>query len=167
MSSATDLLGDWAGGSPLGEARVAAFEDEHGVRLPEPYRTFVASVADGAAGPPHCGLVRLGEPAEPNGHAVEVGWLRESFPLVEAWIWEGSVPLDVPTIERVHRSGILPLGTDGDGMDYVLVVSGGARGQVWMVTGEGALPVASDFGSWMRGEVLPDAEWTLEARRSM
>jgi len=160
-----DLLGDWAGGDPLGEARVAAFENEHGVRLPEPYRTFVASVADGAAGPPAFGLVRVGEAAGPNGHAVGPGSLRESFPLLETWIWEGSEPLDSPVVERVHRSGILPLGTDGDGMDYVLVVTGQARGQVWMVTGEGALPVAAEFGRWMRGEVLPGPEWTLEARQ--
>ena len=165
MSSAPDLLGDWAGDSPLGEAGVAAFEDEHGVRLPEPYRTFVASIADGAAGPPYYGLVRLGQPAGSNGHAVEVGSLREAFPLTETWIWEGSEPWDSPLIDRVHRSGILPLGTDGDGMDYVLVVTGEARGQVWMVTGEGALPVASDFGNWMIGEVIHDAEWTLDARR--
>jgi hypothetical protein len=64
----------------------------------------------------------------------------------------------------VRRSGTLPLGTDGDGMDYALVVTGPARGQVWMLTDVGATPVADDFGAWIAGRLRPDAEWTLSAR---
>ena len=72
---------------------------------------------------------------------------------------------DDAKVAAVHRSGILPLGTDGDGMDYVLVVTGLARGQAWMVTDVGATPIAADFGRWMTGDVLPDGEWTLSNRR--
>ena len=106
----------------------------------------------------------MGEPTQGGGHRIEPGSLREPFPLSEPWIWEGSAFPDTASIERVHRFGTLPLGTDGDGMDYVLVVTGDARGQVWMITGEGAVPVASDFGKWLAGDVFPEATWTLDAR---
>ena len=69
---------------------------------------------------------------------------------------------DSAVLEEVQRAGTLPLGTDGDGMDYVLVVMGEARGQVWMLTGEGALPVASDFAAWILRDYFPDARWLLD-----
>ena len=155
----------WRYGPPLGEAAVAAFETEHGIRLPEAYRRFATSIGDGADGPPHYGLVRLGQAAGITGHEIAPGSLSEPFPLTDSWIWEDDPSAVDAKVAAVHRSGILPLGTDGDGMDYVLVVTGPSRGQVWMVTGEGATPISADFGRWMAGDVLPDAEWTLRNRR--
>ncbi|MFF0298386.1 hypothetical protein ACFYST_33605 [Kitasatospora sp. NPDC004614] len=61
-----------------------AFEAEHGVVLPEPYRTFVAEIADGSpVGPPFYGLVPVAE--------LPAGWgtnrrklvLARAFPLEE------------------------------------------------------------------------------------
>jgi hypothetical protein len=53
---------------------VHAFEAEHGIVLPEPYRTFVAETADGSSsGPPEYGFVSLS--AVPEGR---VGWVRHS-----------------------------------------------------------------------------------------
>jgi hypothetical protein len=41
---------------------------------------------------------------------------------------------------------------------------GEARGQVWMLTGEGALPVARDFAAWILRDYFPDARWLLDNR---
>src|SRR6516162_3130730 len=38
-------------GTPLGWEAVHAFEEQQGIVLPEPYRTCVAEITDGAAGP--------------------------------------------------------------------------------------------------------------------
>ena len=146
-----------------------AFEASHRVKLPEPYRTFVVSVANGAIGPPHYGLVGFGEPAwEGAGQRLTAESLQRPFPLTVAWLWDGNEDdsdEDVLTrIEEVHRAGTLPLGTDGDGMDYALIVTGASRGEVWMLSGEFALPVARDFGDWIRRKYLPDAKWLLDNR---
>ena len=163
--SVTNTEATWRHGPPLGEDVVAIFEAEHGIRLPEPYRTFVATIGDGADGPPHYGLLPLGQASDTDSHPVAAGSLREPFPLTDSWVWEGDSSADDAEVESVHLSGILPLGTDGDGMDYVLVVTGPARGQVWLITGEGAVPVAADFAKWMAGDVVPGAQWTLQDRR--
>jgi hypothetical protein len=95
------------------------------------------------------------------------GALGQPLPLVDTWVWEGQA-LDEASERRlddVHNSGTLPLGTDGDGMDYVLVVTGPARGQLWMLADVGAIQVADDFRAWVEGRLLPDAEWTLRARK--
>jgi hypothetical protein len=159
----------WRLGAPLTESAVLSFEASHGVELPEAYRKFVLNVANGALGPPFYSLVPLGEPAWANSaYRVTSDSLKRPFPLTAAWIWEGNENLDdekvFGRIEEVGRAGILPLGTDGDGMDYVLVVMGEARGQVWMLTGEGALPVARDFAAWILRDYFPDARWLLDNR---
>ena len=137
--------------------------------LPTPYRAFVIRTANGAVGPPHYGLVALGKAAGHNSyHIVRPGSLAQPFPLTEFWLWDGTDDLQDPTnIERhrgAHEFGTLPLGTDGDGMDYVLVVTGVARGQVWMLSGEFAMPVSQDFEAWILGDYLPDARWLLDSR---
>jgi hypothetical protein len=78
----------WRRDAPLGEGPVAEFEAEHAIRLPEPYRTFVVSIANGAQGPPSSGLVGLGEPASIGqpAHTVVPGGLRRPFPLVDTWV---------------------------------------------------------------------------------
>jgi hypothetical protein len=49
-------------------------------------------------------------------------------------------------------------------MDYVLVVTGVARGQVWMLSGEFATPVAMDFEAWILRDYFADARWLLDFR---
>ncbi|GAA3497292.1 hypothetical protein GCM10019016_043930 [Streptomyces prasinosporus] len=141
---------DDGGESALGWEAVHAFEAEHGVVLPEPYRTFVAEVTDGSySGPPDHGLLSLAEvPGDWGGGARERD-LGEPFPLTEAWLWEdGPDPSDDgdELLDRVRRHGSVVLGTDGCGMDWHLVVSGPHRGHVWMISDVGAAPFGAEFG---------------------
>ena len=155
----------WRFGPPIERAQIQEFEAAHGIQLPEPYRSFLISKANGASGPPTLGLLRLEQSVVAHGAGPANRSLADPFPLTEAWLWEGREEApDQARLQAVLSHGTLALGTDGDGMDYVLVVTGPARGQVWMITGEGALPIASDFARWMHGEVLPDAQWTLSGR---
>ncbi|MFE1319788.1 SMI1/KNR4 family protein [Kitasatospora phosalacinea] len=99
------------------------FEAEHGAVLPEPYRTFVAEIADGSpAGPPGQGPVGL-----------TVGW-----------IWEDDEETPEEELDarvgEVCNHGPIVLGTDGCGMYWLLVVTGPHRGRVWCVTDVGATP---------------------------
>jgi len=131
------------GASALGWEAVHAFEEEHGVVLPEPYRTFVAEVSDGSfQGPPEYGLAGLAESAKGQD-------LGRPFPLAEAWIWEddeGGHEDPDAVVEQVVHQGSLNLGTDGCGMDWHLVVTGPHRGHIWQVTDVGALPFGAEFG---------------------
>jgi hypothetical protein len=138
------------GASALGWEAVHAFEAEHGVVLPEPYRTFVAEVADGSyAGPPDYGLVGLAELPRDRGGDRSERDLSRPFPLTESWLWEDdprpAEEID-PLLEPVFNDGSIVLGTDGCGMDWHLVVTGPHRGHVWLVTGEGATPFGAEFG---------------------
>ncbi|MFJ6986049.1 MULTISPECIES: SMI1/KNR4 family protein [unclassified Streptomyces] len=142
---------------PLGWAAVRAFEAEHGVVLPEPYRTFVAEIADGSAsGPPEYGFLPLAElPSDWDGEA-DVRSLSSPFPLTEAWMWEDEDddgPESVAdgedvdaVLDRVHGDGSVVLGTDGCAMNWHLVVTGPHRGQIWMITDVGAVPFGAPYG---------------------
>ncbi|MGX4734567.1 SMI1/KNR4 family protein [Kitasatospora griseola] len=140
-----------ANGAALGWAGVHAFEAQHGVVLPEPYRTFVAEIADGSAeGPPTYGLVPLAELPKDWGGGRPERVLGRPFPLTGTWLWEDDE--DTPeeeldeAIEPVFNDGSIVLGTDGCGMYWHLVVTGEHRGHIWLVTGEGASPFGDAFG---------------------
>ncbi|MFI0448186.1 SMI1/KNR4 family protein [Actinomadura sp. 6N118] len=134
---------------PLGWDAVRAFETEHAIVLPEPYRTFVAEICDGAAqGPPDYGLLPLA--------AVPGDWrdldqrvLARPFPLTQPWLWEDDPrPAEKiqAAIEQVYDHGTIVLGTDGCAMYWHLVVTGPHRGHVWNICGEGAQPFGAEFG---------------------
>ncbi|MFF4343258.1 SMI1/KNR4 family protein [Kitasatospora sp. NPDC001540] len=139
------------GADALGWAAVHAFEAEHGVVLPEPYRTFVAEITDGSyTGPPDHGLVGLAElPSDWGGDPAERG-LARPFPLTEGWLWEDDEEIPEEEVDarvgRVRNDGSVVLGTDGCGMYWHLVVTGPHRGHVWCVTDVGATPFGAEFG---------------------
>lgn len=160
----------------LGWEGVRAFEARHGVVLPEPYRTFVAEIADGSfTGPPDHGMVPLAAMPNDWGAGRPERVLVEPFPLTEPWFWEAEEPhpsadLDA-RIEEVFDHGTVVLGTDGCGMYWHLVVTGPHRGHIWLITGEGAAPFGAEFGfttaecgfagwvrHWSAGEPWFDAE---------
>ncbi|MFK3984149.1 SMI1/KNR4 family protein [Micromonospora sp. NPDC050397] len=139
------------GESALGWEAVRAFEAEQGIVLPEPYRTFVAEITDGSyAGPPEYGLVGLTELPDDWGDDRPERVLSRPFPLTSAWLWEDDPRPTEETktlLEQVFNDGSIVLGTDGCGMYWHLVVTGPHRGQVWFISGEGAVPFGASFGS--------------------
>ncbi|MEU6803581.1 SMI1/KNR4 family protein [Streptomyces neyagawaensis] len=136
---------------PAGWEAVRSFEAEHGILLPEPYRTFVAEICDGLrAGPPYYGLLPLADiPSDWGSHRPERR-LAEPFPLTEAWPWEDeggegdeetlSEQEFEARLDPVFDHGSLLLGTDGCGMYWHLIVTGPQRGHIWQIAGEGAFP---------------------------
>jgi hypothetical protein len=141
---------DDEGESALGWDAVRAFEAEHGIVLPEPYRTFVAEVTDGSySGPPEYGLLPVAELPDDWGDDGQERDLSKPFPLTEAWLWEddpeGGDDED-ELIERVYTDGSIVLGTDGCAMNWHLVVSGPHRGHVWLISDVGAVPFGAEFG---------------------
>ncbi|MFH9733917.1 SMI1/KNR4 family protein [Streptomyces sp. NPDC017260] len=135
--------------SPLGWEELRAWERRHKVVLPEPYRTFVAEIANGTGdGPPEeGGLVALG--AKPDSWTVwEADWWPSSqpfdgaaarvpaqpFPLEEVWEWEYDYyddALHSAPLHQTYQHGSVLLGTDGPGEYWLLVVTGPQRGRVW------------------------------------
>ena len=59
------------------------------------------------------------------------------------------------------RHGCIFLGTDGCGMDWILIVNGPERGNVWMVCGEGVLPTVPkrDFLTWYEDWLVGVDNW--------
>jgi hypothetical protein len=135
-------------GLPLGWEGVHAFEAEHGVVLPEPYRTFVAEIRDGSgSGPPSYGLLPLGQ--LPKGPYRPDRDLARPFPLTEPWVWEDDPrpyqELEV-MLDPVYNQGSIVLGTDGCAMYWHLIVTGAHRGHVWNICDVGAQPFGAEFG---------------------
>ncbi|MCX4846278.1 SMI1/KNR4 family protein [Streptomyces sp. NBC_00893] len=150
-----------SGGAPLGWDAVRAFEAQHGIVLPEPYRTCVAEMSDGCEqGPPDFGLIPLAELPRDWGAGRAERQLALPFPLTEKWIWDTDEDLDpnegVPS--SVFDHGSIVLGTDGCGMYWHLIVTGPQRGHVWWISGEGAYPFSGDgssgdgsgFAAWVK-----------------
>jgi hypothetical protein len=135
-------------GPPLTERDVQAFEVMHGIDLPEPYRWFLTNVGNGGNGPPGYDLAPLNdarcERGEPNPS------IARPYPLTEPWLWEDDEDPDDDLIDAAYSYGRVWLGTDGCGGQWVLIVKGEARGEVWFVCGEGAGPAEprQDFLEW-------------------
>ena len=133
-------------GPPLGWHRVAEFESQCGVVLPEPYRSFVATIGDGCTdGPPHYGLAALGQDVNEQVR-FEPERLARPFPLTAQWIWENDPDPDEARYHAVWGDGLLWLGTEGCSMYWALVISGEHRGHIWDVADVGAQPYGQPFG---------------------
>ncbi|WP_405553344.1 SMI1/KNR4 family protein [Streptomyces sp. NBC_01171] len=136
---------------PAGWEAVRAFEAEHGIVLPEPYRTFVAEICDGLrAGPPYCGLLPLAQTPSDWGSGRPERLLAEPFPLTATWLWEEdeeSLPEEEfeARLAPVFDHGSLLLGTDGCGLYWHLIVTGPQRGHVWMIAENGAIPFGTSL----------------------
>src|SRR6185369_645346 len=117
---------DWIWNPPLPEATVAAFEREHGVRLPEEYRSLITTIANGGAGPFY-GLFPLGETDEgPASDFFDV--LSRPFPHTAAWN-----DLSDKFQERYFApvDGAIPICHMGCAIRIWLVVAGPEAGKLW------------------------------------
>ncbi|KES03112.1 hypothetical protein BU52_32180 [Streptomyces toyocaensis] len=161
---------------PLGWESIQAWERRHGVVLPEPYRTFVAGIANSTdLGPPdEGGLLPVGE--KPDSWAVWEAdrWMSpkpfdgttarvpgQPFPLKEEWQWEYDYydhTLHSSLLHQTHQHGSVLLGSDRPGEYWTLVVTGPQRGLVWWLRDGSAAPYADsppdqpegDFLHWVR-----------------
>jgi hypothetical protein len=111
---------------PSTEAEVDRFEREHGVRLPPDYRAYITRVTDGGSGPATVSGLR-------SLHATPM--LSADFPYSRA---------RVTGLTLACRHGRLKLGDHGCGMEWILIVAGKSRGQIWQEYEEGVVP-------WRRG----------------
>lgn len=133
------------------EGQIKAFEQRHGIRLPEDYRLFLMKVGNGGEGPPYYGLLSLGEvPERYDRSAADVlKNLHKPFPLTTYWVWEDEQE-QKPELHEAINHGNLVLGTDGCAMYWLLIITGPEHGQIWPRADVGIQPCAprGEFLSW-------------------
>lgn len=143
-------------GSPLTEAEVVAFEQDHSVTLPDSYRRFLLEIGDGGAGP-YYGLYRLygeGMRADDREDRTMPGHLATPFPHVDHWnavtFGPDSVMDEFEYEEPKWSAGSLNIAHFGCGAFFRLVITGAARGQVWFDdrAADGGLTPGPDFHDW-------------------
>ncbi|HEU4559460.1 MAG TPA: hypothetical protein VFS20_16495 [Longimicrobium sp.] len=150
---------------PLAPETMAAAEAMIGVELPEEYRAFVTRLGDGGAGPGY-GMFSLPVALRESEIDVDPGLLRAPFPHVEYYN-----PAKDPEViafwrrmdavggndeeEELHvareRSGTLVLSDEGCGHLHFLVVTGPARGTMWIDSrgsDQGFIPLNATFLEW-------------------
>ena len=161
---------------PLGWNGVRAWEAEHVLELPEPYRTFVAEISNGTRSSPSAphGLLPLGQLPVSWHHWEAECWLSPEpfdgtalrkpaapFPLEEEWQWEYDYydhGQHSPLLHSIYQHGSILLGSNRGREFWILVVTGPQRGRVWWLGDGCAAPYADsgeeaepevDFVSWL------------------
>ncbi|MEU8780474.1 SMI1/KNR4 family protein [Streptomyces sp. NPDC048637] len=138
----------------LPEAEIRAFEEVHGVGLPAQYRSFVATVGNGPAGPGH-GLMPLTVPRPEAGEewAVDDEWEEDRLPgrLAAPFPLTGPLPgrIDVRTTGELTQ-GTLVLAEEGCGIFLRLILTGPRAGEVWRIDPDwgGFVPASPGFRTW-------------------
>ena len=133
------------------DEEVLAFEKQHAIALPEEYRTFLLTMERGGAGP-YYGLISPTGSCDDLEH-VSSGFLSLSFPHQEAWnLAEDSILADEHAyFGNNWVQGSMRLCNYGCGAYCILVVTGQARGQIWLdyrSGDQGIFPIANDFLTW-------------------
>ena len=153
---------------PLPANALVAFEEQYGVSLPPDYRDFLIEIGDGGEGPPFYGLLKLGEKADGWSNDEQFANLGKPFPFMTHWVWDTddawSSEKDLLKEAAVRLHGALVLGTDGCGIDWVLIVTGTERGQVWQICEQGVQPCAPKraFLSWYEYWLDGGEDWWPE-----
>jgi hypothetical protein len=135
----------------LTEAEVRALERQHGIELPEAFRTFVTQVGASGVGP-YYGIVRPERWAEVlNGDVAMPDFAARPS------VWTADLPRDDATWERVSAGmdepfqGSIMIAAQGCAYYATLVVTGRERGRVMYICLDGAVPFFPenpDFLSW-------------------
>ncbi|MFF7359758.1 SMI1/KNR4 family protein [Streptomyces sp. NPDC008125] len=165
-------------GPRLPEGEILAFEVTHGIRLPQAYRSFVAEVGDGPAGPFH-GLMPLTTPrpeargpramdgmdgmddtdavdavddTDDDQWAVDDEWEDDRLPgrLTEPFPLSGPLPGPIGASADALTRGTLTLAELGCGIHHRLVLNGPRAGEVWQIDADwgGFVPVNPGFRTW-------------------
>ena len=174
---------------PLGWTGVRAWEAEHVLELPQPYRTFVAEISNGTReGPssPH-GLLPLGHLPESWQRWEAECWLSPEpfdgtalrkptvpFPLKEEWQWEYDYydhDQHSPLLHGIYQHGSILLGSNRDCEFWILIVTGPQRGRVWWLGDGCAAPYADageeaepevDFAPWLQDWQADRGWWSQD-----
>jgi hypothetical protein len=150
---------------PLSPDALAAVEARLGVTLPEEYRGFVTRIGDGGAGPAY-GLFPLEHAMRESNVDRVPDLLAREFPHVTAYnrdedpavhaFWDRVDAGEVSEEEgdSFHQSqlaGALTLCHEGCGHMHFLVVTGPARGTMWIdssASDQGYIPLNVTFLEW-------------------
>ncbi|MFE9658371.1 SMI1/KNR4 family protein, partial [Micromonospora sp. NPDC006431] len=143
-------------GPPLSENSVAAFEQQHRVRLPTDYRAFITKVGHGGPGQfggagPYYGLHPLEDWDMVLWDTPDAGTLAKPFPAEPGRVYEDWLAEVAPGDEDEPYRGTLTLSDQGCGYMSLLVVTGPARGRITdnCERDEGPVFTADrDFLSW-------------------
>ncbi|HWB75360.1 MAG TPA: HEAT repeat domain-containing protein [Nannocystaceae bacterium] len=134
-------------GPVASEARVRAFEDAHGIALPEDYRAFLRLAGERGAGP-YYGLYDL-------EHCNDfTTWICDDVPkdvLARPCPLRPGRNADVVGRDLASYLGTMTLGTQGCSYMMQLVVTGECRGRVVYVDADGGAPyvvLEPDFLAW-------------------
>ena len=105
-------------GTPTSAERIRAFEETHGVTLPEEYSAFLLAAGEGASGPDY-GLVTLEHAIKERGETIY--GLADPFP----------VPTSTADLLDFAVGGILPVAYGGCSYFTGIITTGPARGEMW------------------------------------
>lgn len=138
-------------GTPMTEVEIQAFEKLHAIVLPEEYRTFLHMMGREGAGP-YYGLFPPTDCLHQLDH-VQSNFLSLPFPHREAWNWTGdAIRADEHAyFDHSWIQGSMRVCEYGCGAFCLLVVTGQARGQIWLdyrSSDGGIFPIASTFFLW-------------------
>ncbi|MFD3498090.1 SMI1/KNR4 family protein [Streptomyces sp. NPDC058676] len=139
--------------SALPEAEIRAFEEAHGIALPAEYRSFVAQVGNGPAGPGH-GLMPLTVPRPEAGEewAVDDEWEEDRLPgrLAAPFFLNKPRPGRIGASTGDLTQGTLMLADHGCGIYVRLHLNGPYIGEIWRLDTEwgGFVPLSRGFRSW-------------------
>ena len=144
--------------APLSVHEVRKIEELHQVTLPAEYRAFITCIGDGGAGPAY-GMHSLWKASVLARAYIADQFLSTPFPHVVAYNSAdiGEADLDelpndqVEKHEAFEATGTIALCDEGCGYEHLLIVSGAAKGTIWLdarVSDGGFHPLGVGFLDW-------------------